>query len=166
MKFSAEISIRGVNPYVLVSQERAESLQPGWRKPLPVVVRVNGQPTEAWHINMMPVGDGDFYLYLHEAVRKASGTQVGDVVSMEVSFDSNYESGPQAIPEWFTAALSENPVALASWDILPPSRQKEVARYLSHLKSPEAQAKNLARAIQMLSGKDGRFMGRTWRGGA
>jgi len=83
--FTAVIKIRGVNPFILVSAARANAIKPGWRKPLPVYVRINGKPAKAWRINMMPVGGGGFYLYLHGDVRKASGTVVGDRVRVESS---------------------------------------------------------------------------------
>jgi hypothetical protein len=35
-------------------------MKPGWRKPLPVLVRLNGKPAKGWHINMMPAGNGSF----------------------------------------------------------------------------------------------------------
>jgi hypothetical protein len=60
------MKIHGVNPYVLVNAERASELKPGWRKPVPVLVRIKGKPEEPWSINMMPVVDGSFRLYLHE----------------------------------------------------------------------------------------------------
>ena len=51
--------------YIYVSPARARSIKPGWRKPLPVLIRVNGEPASLpWRINMMPIGGGDFYLYL------------------------------------------------------------------------------------------------------
>ncbi len=69
------MKIRGINPYVLVSAVRARKIKPQWRRPLPVLVRINGHPKKTpWRINMMPVGDGSFYLYLHESVRHASET--------------------------------------------------------------------------------------------
>ena len=37
---------------------------------------------------MMPAGNGDFYLYLHGDVRRASQTKVGDLVQVEIAFDS------------------------------------------------------------------------------
>ena len=72
--FSALIEVRGINPFVAVSTAQAESLTPGWRRPIPVLVRINDKPQVPWRINLMPAGDGDFYLYLHEIVRMASGT--------------------------------------------------------------------------------------------
>jgi hypothetical protein len=160
LKFKAEMKITGINPYVLVSAARAKKLKPDWRKPMPVLVRINGEPQEPWKINMMPVGDGSFYLYLHEIVRKASQTGVGDTVAVEVAFDETYTGGPAAMPSWFRSALNKNATAKKAWSALPPSRQKEIVRYLSGLKLKEAQERNLEKAIGMLEGKKGRWMGR------
>jgi Bacteriocin-protection, YdeI or OmpD-Associated/Domain of unknown function (DUF1905) len=166
LRFKALIKIHGVNPYVLVSAKRASQLKPGWRKPMPVLVQMNGKPEKPWPINMMPVGDGSFRLYLHGSVRKASGTGVGDRVSVEVSFDGKYKGGPaHPMPQWFRAALTKNPRAKQNWRKLIPSRKKEILRYLSALKSPEARECNLARALRVLSEKSERFMGRSWNEG-
>jgi Domain of unknown function (DUF1905)/Bacteriocin-protection, YdeI or OmpD-Associated len=163
----AVIEIRGVNPFVAVSASRANALQPGWRKPLPVVVRLNGDSATAWRTNMMPDGSGNFYLYLHGTMRKASGTKVGDRVRVEIEFDAAYRNGPQhPMPAWFKQALDGNPQAKRNWAALIPSRKKEVLRYLSGLVSAEARLRNQARALQVLSGQSGRFMGRAWKNGS
>ena len=165
--FTAVIKIRGVNPFILVSASRATAIKPGWRRPLPVRVRVNGKPANAWRINLMPVGNGSFYLYLHGDIRKASSTAVGDRVRVEIDFDASYRSGPQhPIPRWFERALTGNSQAMKSWMALIPSRKKEILRYFSGLNSPEARARNLARALHVLSGDTGRFMGRAWKNGS
>jgi Bacteriocin-protection, YdeI or OmpD-Associated/Domain of unknown function (DUF1905) len=167
VEFAATIRIRGINPFVLVSARRAKAIKAGWRKPLPVLVRLNGKPAKAWRINMMPVGDGSFYLYLQGAVRKASGTKVGDRVQVEIEFDAAYRGGPQhPLPKWFKDALDENAVAKKNWSALLPSRKKEILRYFAALKSPEARARNLARALQALSGEPARFMARSWEKGS
>lgn len=115
---------------------------------------------------MMPIGDGSFYLYLHGDVRKASQTGVGDTVTVEVNFDETYKNGPMhPMPDWFQAALDKNPVAKANWDALIPSRQKEVLRYFSWLKSEEAIERNMAKALYVLNGNEGRFMARSWKDG-
>src|ERR1700676_1660055 len=72
--FTATIKIRNGNPYIPVDSSRAAAIKEGWRKPLPVRLRINGLPRKAWRVNMMPVGDGSFYLYLHGAMRATSGT--------------------------------------------------------------------------------------------
>jgi hypothetical protein len=163
LRFRSVIEINKINPYVLVNAQRAARLRKGWRKPLPVCLRVNGKPEEPWRINLMPVGDGSFYLYLHGDVRKAASTKVGDTVSVELDFDDTYRGGPaHPMPSWFSGALNRNPDAKRAWSELIPSRQKEILRYFSWLKTPEAQARNVQRAICVLSGSKGRFMGRSW----
>lgn len=165
--FTAVIQIRGINPFILVSARRADAIKSGWRKPLPVLARINGKPEQAWRINMMPAGSGSFYLYLRGDVRKASETAVGDRVRVEIDFDASYRNGPQhPMPRWFKQALAENPQAAKNWKALPPSRQKEVLRRLSGLKSPEARDRNLSQALHVLSGETGRFMARTWKNGS
>jgi hypothetical protein len=165
--FSAVIKIRGVNPFILVSTSRAKAIRPGWRKPLPVLVRINGKPRNAWRINMMPVGDGRFYLYLHGEIRKASGTAVGDRVRVEIDFDPGYRNGPQhPTPKWFKQALAGNPQAMKNWTALIPSRKKEILRYFARLNSADARARNLTRALHVLSGEPARFMGRAWKNGS
>jgi Domain of unknown function (DUF1905)/Bacteriocin-protection, YdeI or OmpD-Associated len=163
LRFRSLIKLANINPYVLVSAKRATRLQKGWRKPLPVRVRVNGQPENPWRINLMPVGDGSFYLYLHGEVRKASNTKVNDTVTVELEFDDEYRSGPaHPMTVWFSQALNRNRKARQAWSKLIPSRQKEILRYFSHLKTPAAQAPNLKRAMHALSGAKQRFMGRSW----
>ena len=112
---------------------------------------------------MMPVGDGSFYLYLHEQVRTASGTAVGDMVKIELRFDPDYRSGPtHPMPDWLAGGLDRDAGAKQGWDALTPSRQKEILRYFAQLKSPEAKARNLERALQVLGGGKARFMARDW----
>jgi hypothetical protein len=158
------MKIRDGNPYVDIGPSRARALKPGWRRPLPVLVRVNGQPAaKAWRINLMPAGTGAFYLYLHGDVRRASKTKVGDLVQIEVEFDAAYRNGPMhPMPSWFRAPLLRNVKASRAWDALIPSRKKEILRYFSWLKSAEARERNVARALHVLSGKKGRFMARSW----
>lgn len=151
---------------MLVSAARATQLKAGWRKPLPVLVQINNKPDESWRINMMPIGDGSFYLYLHGHVRKASHTKVGDKVTVSIKFDTEYHNGPmQPMPSWFKRALAKKPKAQKSWHVLQPSRKKEILRYFSWLKSPEARARNLEKALHVLAGNEGRFMARDWKQG-
>ncbi len=163
MKFTAEIQIRGINPYILVSAERAGRIKADWKRAMPVLIRINGQPESGWHINMMPVGDGSFYLYLGAEVRQASGTAVGDTVEVRIDFDDAYQGGPQheMLPE-FAALLANESAARERWDSLTPSLQKEVLRYLAGLKSEEARQRNIQRAMRVLQGAKERFMARDW----
>ncbi len=161
--FTSTINKRGINPYVPVSAELATQLKESWRKPLPVLVQVNNTPEPPWPINMMPAGDGNFYLYLSGEVLKASNTQVGSVVEITLQFDENYKPGPaDPMPIWFSEALEQNQLAKQRWSELTPSLQKEILRYMARLKSVEAQNRNTQLAIHVLSGGKGRFLARSW----
>ena len=166
LRFQSKIEINKINPYVLIDAGRAAQLKKGWRKPLPVSVRVNGKPDTPWRINLMPAGDGSFYLYLHGTVRKASRTKVGDMVRVEVRFDATYRSGPaHPMPSWFSMALKRDTNARNGWNVLMPSRKKEILRYFAGLKSREAKLRNLERALHVLAGGKARFMARSWNEG-
>jgi uncharacterized protein YdeI (YjbR/CyaY-like superfamily) len=91
---------------------------------------------------------------------------VGDVVRVEVTFDSNYSNGPlHPMPRWFKQALKKNSPADRNWKALPPSRKKEILRYFAALKSNDARQRNLAGCMRVLSGAQGRFMARDWKNG-
>ena len=164
LRFKATIQITGVNPFLLVSAARAGTLQRGWRRPMPVLVRIDGAPRpQPWRTNMMPLGDGSFRLYLQTTVRRATGTQVGDTVRAEVRFDAKYRGGPQhPMPAWFRRPLRANRKAWAAYQALIPSRKKEILRYLAQLKSPDARKRNVARALRALAGQPVRYMARSW----
>lgn len=164
--FTAEILIREGNPYIYVSKERVAAIKAGWRKPIPVLIQINSEPKQPWQINMMPIGDGAFYLYLHGDVREASNTKVGDTVKVKVVFDEEYKNGPMhPMPSWFQEKLDEHPKEKKAWEDLTPSRQKEILRYFSWLKSEDAKHRNLEKVMHILSGKPGRFMARDWKDG-
>src|SRR5258708_30779733 len=95
LRFVARLKLLGINPYILVSAARAHGIKAGWRKPLPVLVRVNGHPTtRPWRINMMPNGNGAFYLYVHGEGRRVSNTTVGDRVPVHTPFAAPVRNEP------------------------------------------------------------------------
>lgn len=165
-EFKSKIDIRGVNPYILITKEIAAKIKMGWKRPMPVLVKINELPEKHWKINMMPAGNGDFYLYLHGTLRKASNTKVGDIVRVRVSFDNKYRGGPMhSMPEKFEDALKKDKRALESWEKLSPSRKKEILRYFANIKRDSALQHNISRAISVLGGNNERFMGREWKDG-
>jgi hypothetical protein len=167
LRFQATIEINGVNPFVPVDAEQAARLREGWRKPMPVLVQVNDAPAQPWRINMMPRGDGGFFLYLHGEVREAAGVGVGDPVEVSVSFDEAYRGGPaHPMPTAFERGLKRDPAAARAWEALTPSLRKEALRRFASVKSDEAKARNIQAALAVLGGATGRFMARDWRDGA
>jgi hypothetical protein len=161
IRFTQRIEIRGINPYLLVSAKLAQQLRPGWRKALPVRVTINGQPRSPARINLMPAGDGSFYLYLNGPLREASGTAVGDRVTARVSFDASYRGGPtHSMPRALELGLRARPKLGRAWDELTPSRRKEILRYLGGLRTDAARERNITKLLAALSGPGRDYLGR------
>jgi hypothetical protein len=166
LSLTATIEIVGVNPYVLVSMAQVAVLKSEWRRPMPVLVKINGEPKAPWRTNMMPNGRGDFLLYLHVQMRDGSGTKVGDVVTIDLTFDESYRNGPQhSVPESLQVAFDGDETVASNWSKLTPSRQKEILRYFAALKTQAAKERNVERMVRVLGGDAGRFMGRDWLDG-
>jgi len=96
--------------------------------------------------------------------RKSISEIVGRDVALEVAFNP-------APPEYkltpiLKNALDVSPLAKSNWEKLIPSRQKEIIRYFSSLKSEEAKERNLKNILEVLTGKKKRFMGRIWKSGS
>ena len=161
VSITSRIRIRGINPYLLVTAKQVSALREGWRRPMPVLVTLNGQPRKPARVNLMPVGNGSFYLYLNGPLRQASGTGVGDRVIARVAFDSHYRGGPaHRMPPALRRGLQSQPKRAEAWRSLTPSRQKEILRYLAGLRSKAALERNVAKVLVMLSQPRGLYLGR------
>lgn len=100
---------------------------------------------------------GEWRLYINTSMLKDSPKHVGEILAISVQFDPE----PRIIPVHpkLAQALQENPQAQAVFDALPPSRRKEIVRYIARLKNEASIEKNITRAIGFLMGKN-RFVGR------
>ena len=129
-------------------------------------LRLNGGARRPWRTNLMPAGDGSYYLYLHGPARQDAQVAVGDRVLFELDWDRGYRNGPQhRMPTSLRVALARDAVAARNWSALSPSRKKEVLRYLAHVKDREVRERNVRRALRALSGRKVRFLGRSWAAG-
>jgi uncharacterized protein YdeI (YjbR/CyaY-like superfamily) len=70
------------------------------------------------------------------------------------------------IPQKFKQALAHSKKAQASFDQLPPYRQKEIIRYLAGLKTEETLTRNIQKTIDFLEGKKAEGIWLTYRGSA
>jgi uncharacterized protein YdeI (YjbR/CyaY-like superfamily) len=90
-------------------------------------------------------------------MRKIAGKDVGDTIEIDIEFDAAERITPMH-PK-LEKALHQNKKAKKVFEQLPPSRQKEILRYINFLKSEESINRNIKRAINFLLGKE-RFIGR------
>lgn len=154
--FSAEIFKIGINPYVFLPEEILNYLFKKAKKEkgyIPVHLIINKQK----FIQHLVKYSGEWRLYLNTPMRKAAGKDVGGIIHIKIDFDADERITPMHAK--FESALNKNKEANDCFNSLPPSRQKEILRYLNNLKSDESLNKNIERAINFLKGEE-RFIGR------
>lgn len=100
---------------------------------------------------------GEWRLYINTTMLKDSPKRIGEKISVEIEIDTS-ERTISAHPK-LTKALNENQSAKVVFEQLPPSKQKEIIKYISFLKSEKSIDKNIEKAIGFLLGKN-RFIGR------
>ncbi len=155
-KFNAILEIIVGNPFVFIPSEildevfRKANKRKGY---IPVKGTINGKSYQQTLVKY----SGDWRLYVNMEMLKNSPKRIGEEIEVGIEFDPSdrtIEPHPK-----LTKALSENKEAKEVFDELSPSRQKEIVRYISHLKSEKSIDKNVTRAIHFLLGKE-RFVGR------
>jgi uncharacterized protein YdeI (YjbR/CyaY-like superfamily) len=90
-------------------------------------------------------------------MRKGSNSDVGDTASFSIAFDAAEREIP--VHPKLKRAFKAHTAAKRKFDTLPPSRQKEILRYINNLKRETSVERNVERAIKFLLGEE-RFIGR------
>jgi len=154
--FSAKIEKIGINPYVTPSREVLEYLfkTTGKQKgQFPVITVINKQKFDQTIVKYK----GQWRLYLNTPIRRVASKDVGDIIVIRIDHDPKDRTVP--LHPKFESALAKNEKALETFERLSPSRKKEIARYLNHLKNEDTLLRNIKRAIGFLQGEN-RFVGR------
>lgn len=154
--FKAIIELIGVNPFVSVPPSILQDLfrdSGRERGAIPIRGTVNG---EAYRQTLVRYA-GAWRLYINTSMLKGSPRRIGEEIALAVAFDPEDRTPPP--PRAMLAALRANPRAKLVYDGLPPSRQKELARYIGSLKSEASVERNVKRMLDFLLGQ-GRFVGR------
>jgi hypothetical protein len=147
--FSATIRLLGINPYVAVpARERKRIFAAAAREqgPIPVRGRIDATPFRQTFVKYQ----GEWRLYLNTPVRRAAGKDVGDRVTVEVEFDPAPLEEP--MPPALKRALQLDAGAREAFAALPPSRKKEICRYINALKTEPSRERNIRMVIAHLSG--------------
>jgi len=154
--FSEKIFKIGINPYILLPENILIFLFKEAAKdkgPIPIRGTMNGQP----FVQTLVKYSGHWRLYLNTPMRKAAKADVGDTPIFKIEFYQ--EKRIIQVHPKLKSSFEKNKSAKKIFDTLPPSRQKEIIRYISNLKTEESVNRNIEKAIKFLLGKE-RFVGR------
>ncbi len=155
-KFKAEIEIIGINPFVSVPEKILAAIfqQAGKNKGyIPIRGTVNDKPYQQTLVKFK----GEWRLYINMIMLKNSPKRIGETIEITLEFDPE-ERTLTPHPK-LLKALNTNATAQTKFNSLSPSRQHEIVRYISFLKTEESIDRNVVKAIDFLLGK-GRFVGR------
>jgi|SRR6218665_1411290 len=154
--FEATLEIIGINPFVFVPEDILHELTQKAGKhagKIPICGELNGKP----YIQTLVKYQGFWRLYVNTTMLKNSPRRIGESIAITVDFNTiSREELPH--PD-LAKALNENPDQKKIFDSLPPSRRKEIIRYIGRIKSDEIRTKNIEKAINFLKGTE-RFIGR------
>lgn len=155
-KFKATLEIIVGNPFVYVPSKILKSVFQQANKnkgTIPVRGKINGKSYQQTLLRY----SGEWRLYINMKMLKNSPRRIGEIIDVEIEFDPSDRSiNPH--PN-FIKALADNKEANEVFEKLSPSKQKEIVRYLSNLKTATSLERNVKRAINFLLGKE-RFVGR------
>lgn len=142
-QFSATIYKLGINPCVEVPLRVSRAF--GKRGYIPVAGRLIGKPFLA---NLVPTGEGRHRLFINGEMRESAQVDVGSRIAVVLHVDSRPRRVP--IPKELARALRSNRDVKAAWELLIPSRQKEILRYLNCAKRPGTLQRNIQKVIALL----------------
>jgi hypothetical protein len=148
--FSQVIFKVGINPCVIPPEEVVQHILKHAKKrsgPIPVRGTING----AQYIQTLMKFQGHWRLYINGPMLKAAKLKVNDVASITIEHDPS-DRTVLPHPE-FSKVLGRDPRAIAAFNALPPSRQKEINRYLNNLKTDSIRIKNIGKVMDHLTGK-------------
>jgi hypothetical protein len=160
-KFKAPIDIIGINPFVFVPQKILLLIfeKAGRNKgPIPVKGTVNKKPYKQTLIRH----SGHWRLYINLSMLPNSPKRIGESIEVSIAFDPVKRETP--FHPALKAALEKNKNAKQVFESLRPSRQTEINKYLSQLKTEQSNEKNVKRTIGYLLEQNS-FVG-DYRGGS
>jgi hypothetical protein len=146
--FKAKIYKVGINPCVKVPDSITGKLT-ATEGYIPVKGTIQNH---FFQQTLCPVKNEPFRLYVNGPMLKGANLKVGQTAHFVIEQDTLERNKNIDIPEAFKIKLEENKL-LDAFLQLAPFRQKEICRYLKHLKTEEALNKNIDKIINVLKGK-------------
>jgi len=116
---------------------------------IPVKGKINGYEFTQ---TLVAVKNEEYRLYVNGLMLKGSVTKVGDTARFII--EQNLAPKTPPMHKKFKKQLDDNHLS-ATFKKLTPYRQKEILKYLNHLKTEEAIVRNIDKIVKQLKRKSG-----------
>ena len=135
--------------YIEISAARARQLKPLSNVSFQVKGMLDGYIIK--QTSLLPMGDGKFILPFNAAMRKGTGKQVGDKISVTMELDkAKYVLSPALM-----VCLAEEPISLRFFKSLTGSHQKYFSKWIESAKTAQTKANRIAMALIAFSKQQG-----------
>jgi hypothetical protein len=101
-----------------------------------------------YRASLMPHGNGKHYMVVNKPLREEAKVKAGDRVNVRLEVDSDIRH--VEVPEDFLTMLATNADAIAFFNDLAYSYQKEYAEWIQSAKKPETRADRISKSIAKL----------------
>jgi Domain of unknown function (DUF1905)/Bacteriocin-protection, YdeI or OmpD-Associated len=147
--FKAKIYKVGINPCVKVPLRITDKLK-ATKGYMPIKGKIENH---FFQQTLCPVKGEGYRLYVNGPMLKGADVKVGQTANFTIEQDTLERNKNHPMPKGFKKELEKHDL-LKIFQQLSPSRQKEILRYLNHLKTEEALTKNINKIINVLKGKE------------
>ncbi|MEO7984113.1 MAG: DUF1905 domain-containing protein [Bacteroidota bacterium] len=144
--FTVTIYKTGINLCVDVPGSITTKMQ-AMKGYIPVKGTINGH---SFIQTLVPVKNAPYRLFVNGPMLKGSGARLGDTVKFILERDITTRAEP--FPPALKKELKSNGL-LVEFNMLIPAKQKEILRYLNHLKTEESLLRNIDKVIAQLKNK-------------
>ena len=150
MKFQFRASIYkvGINPCVKVPGRITRQMSPT-KGYIPILGKIE---SHVFRQTLVPVKNAGYRLYVNGLMLKGAGVTLGQTVNFMIVQDFVPREKVYPMVKELKNKLERNNLG-AIFSALPPSRQKEMLRYLNYLKTKEALLRNVDKIIRDLRKK-------------
>lgn len=151
IKFTATIEIDSRDPdklgwsFIIINKTLSARLNPGVRKGFRVKGKLDS--FEIKQTSLLPVSGGKFMLPFNAKMRKGTGKQKGDKVTVQLEVDK----APPKINADLLACLEDEPAAKAYFKRLPPSHQRYFSNWIGEAKTVSTRTTRIAMALNALA---------------
>jgi hypothetical protein len=103
--------------------------------------------------SLVPVKDSPYRLFVNQIMMKGGDAALGKVAAFEIGLDKSKGTKEYTIPKMLIEYLDKNSL-VHEFEKLTASRIKDIAKYLSALKSEAALQKNVRKVVSQLKKKE------------